>query len=149
MKTIELMFDHLYWANQSMLSALIALDNIPLEALRIYSHLLLAEKVWYNRLQKNDRTNTPIWSDLSIAQCAKLMEENTNNYRYYITNLTQTDLHQLITYRNSKQEEFTTSIHDILTHVALHGQYHRGQINKLLRIYNEEPINVDFITFVR
>ena len=34
----------------------------------------------------------------------------------------------LVTYKNSKGTEFRNSKRDILTHVALHGQYHRGQI---------------------
>jgi uncharacterized damage-inducible protein DinB len=59
------------------------------------------------------------------------------------------NLDQFISYKNSTGKEFKKSIRDILTHVALHGQYHRGQINLLLRIDGMEPINTDFITFRR
>jgi len=40
-------------------------------------------------------------------------------------------------------------VRDILLHVAMHGQYHRGQINQLLRGAGLEPISVDYIVFVR
>ncbi|MGE7918037.1 DinB family protein [Viridibacillus sp. NPDC093762] len=67
----------------------------------------------------------------------------------FLTNLANTDLDKLISYKNSKGKECKNSVRDILTHVVLHGQYHRGQINSLLREKGIEPINVDFITFVR
>lgn len=59
------------------------------------------------------------------------------------------DLDEVVTYKNSKGTEFKTSIKDVLIHVALHGQYHQGQINLQLRINDIEPINLDYITFVR
>jgi uncharacterized damage-inducible protein DinB len=45
--------------------------------------------------------------------------------------------------------EFQTPIKDLLMHVALHGSYHRGQIAQALRLAGGEPVNTDFITFVR
>ncbi|WP_244563156.1 DinB family protein [Paenibacillus uliginis] len=54
-----------------------------------------------------------------------------------------------MTYTNSSGKEFMTSIRDILTHVALHGQYHRGQINSRFRADGIDPVNMDYITFVR
>ena len=38
---------------------------------------------------------------------------------------------------------------DILFHLASHGAYHRGQISVTLRHSNLEPVNTDYITFVR
>ena len=38
---------------------------------------------------------------------------------------------------------------DIVTHVALHGAYHRGQIAWVLRHGAGEPVSTDFITMVR
>jgi uncharacterized damage-inducible protein DinB len=67
----------------------------------------------------------------------------------FLTNLSNTDLDKFISYSNSKGQEFKNSVRDILTHVALHGQYHRGQINSRLRADGFEPVNLDFITFVR
>lgn len=52
-------------------------------------------------------------------------------------------------YTNSKGDEFKYSVGDILTHVALHGQYHRGQINSRLRAMGVEPVSVDYIIFAK
>ena len=67
----------------------------------------------------------------------------------FLAGLSTPKLEQIVSYKNSKGKEFNNSVRDILTHVALHGQYHRGQINLLLRANEFEPVNVDFITFVR
>ncbi|WP_242466741.1 DinB family protein [Brevibacillus brevis] len=56
-----------------------------------------------------------------------------------------TDLDKIISYTNSKGREFTYSVWDMLIPVALHGQYHRGQIISRLRAVGIEPVNVDFI----
>ena len=37
----------------------------------------------------------------------------------------------------------------VLTHVALHGSYHRGQIAALIRSGGDEPINTDYIMWLR
>ncbi len=44
---------------------------------------------------------------------------------------------------------YATSIRDILFHLASHGAYHRGQVSVTLRHSNLEPVNTDYITFVR
>jgi uncharacterized damage-inducible protein DinB len=38
---------------------------------------------------------------------------------------------------------------DILTHVVVHGAYHRGQIAKLLGRAGVAAVNTDYITFAR
>lgn len=54
-----------------------------------------------------------------------------------------------MSYRSSQGTPFQTSVGDILMHLASHGAYHRGQIALLLRQAGAEPLNTDFITFVR
>ena len=81
--------------------------------------------------------------------CAELVMQNEESLTTFLTNLANSDLDKLIFYTNSKGTEFKNSVRDILTHIALHGQYHRGQINSRLRADGIEPVNIDFITFVR
>ena len=55
--------------------------------------------------------------------------QNEESLTTLLTNLANTDLDKLISYKNSKGKEFKSSVRDILTHVAMHGHYHQGQIN--------------------
>jgi uncharacterized damage-inducible protein DinB len=96
-----------------------------------------------------DSSGLPIWSEVDIEVCAELVMQNEESLTTLLTNLANTDLDKLISYKNSKGKEFKSSVRDILTHVAMHGHYHRGQINSRLRADGIEPVNIDFITFVR
>jgi uncharacterized damage-inducible protein DinB len=143
------MYEHLNWANQRILETLqnVEADNQQVKSL--FSHILFAEKVWITRLRGLDSSRLPIWSEVNIEVCTELVKQNEESFTAFLTNLVNTDLDNLISYTNSKGKEFKSSMRDILTHVALHGQYHRGQINSRLRANGIEPVNTDFITFVR
>jgi uncharacterized damage-inducible protein DinB len=50
---------------------------------------------------------------------------------------------------NSAGQAFTSTVEDILLHVCLHGQYHRGQVALLLREAGAAPATTDYIAFAR
>lgn len=141
------LLDHLEWSNQRVLQATRDAENH--EGLRLLSHLLAAERVWLERLTTGDSSGLEIWPDDSFEECADLLEENSAAYRRYLGSLTPEELKEDITYRNSSGSEYHTPAGEILFHVFLHGSYHRGQIAKRLRYDGHEPVNTDFITFVR
>lgn len=143
------MYAHLNWANQRILETLQSIEGENQEVNRLFSHILFGERIWITRLQGSDSSRMPIWSDADIEVCAELVRQNEESFTTFFTNLVNADLDKLIIYTNNKGTEFKSSVRDILTHVALHGQYHRGQINLRLRADGIEPVNMDFITFVR
>lgn len=149
MKTIQRMYEHLHWANLHIFETLQNIKGEKNEVCGLFSHILSAEKVWFARLQGIDSSQIPIWSDMNMLQCAELIMQNEMTITTYLTNLNESDLDRLVAYKNSKGIEFKNSVRDILMHVAMHGQYHRGQINTRLRATGNVPVNVDFINFVR
>jgi len=149
MKTIKKMFEHLHWANLRILETLKTSGNQDHQAKQLFSHILIAEEVWLNRMKGLPSGPQALWTELSIEECSKLAEANYKNFTEFLTGLSDEKSEDIISYKNSTGKEFSTSIADILTHVALHGQYHRGQINRRLRQKKLEPINIDYITYVR
>ncbi|PFP30569.1 damage-inducible protein DinB [Bacillus sp. AFS073361] len=149
MKTIRNMFEHLHWSNQRILETLQNMKGENEQINRLFAHILLAEQVWLTRLTGSDSSNLPIWADVSIESCVELANRNNQNFKEFLSGLTDSGLEQIVSYRNSKGIEFKNSVRDILTHVALHGQYHRGQINQLLRANDTEPVILDYIVFRR
>ena len=143
------MYEHLKWANQCILETLQSIEDENQEVNRLFSHILFAEKVWITRLRGLDSSRLPIWLEVDMEVCAELVMQNEESLTTFLTNLANSDLDKLIFYTNSKGTEFKNSVRDILTHIALHGQYHRGQINSRLRADGIEPVNIDFITFLR
>lgn len=143
------MYEHLNWANHRILEALQSVEDENQEVNRLFTHILFSEQVWITRLQGLDSSRLPLWSDVDIEFCAELVMQNEESITTFLANLTENGLDKPISYKNSNDKEFENSARNILTHVALHGQYHRGQINSRLRANDIEPVNVDFITFVR
>ena len=115
----------------------------------MFAHLLAAEQIWIARLRGDDSSALEVWPDHALEQCAARVEKNAADYRRYLEALSEDMLNAAITYRNSKGETFSKSVGDTLTHVSLHGSYHRGQIAQTIRNAGHEPVNTDFILFVR
>lgn len=143
------LFHHADWANRRVLKSLQSISTPPEKARRLLAHLLAAEQIWITRLRGEDSAALPVWPDHTLEQCAAHVEKNAADYRHYLETLSEDTLKVASTYRNSKGEAFSNSVGDTLTQVALHGAYHRGQIAQTIRDAGYEPVNTDFITFVR
>lgn len=150
MKTSFLrLFRHADWANRRVLALLQSVNDPPEKARRLFAHVLASEQVWLARLRGEDSSALEIWPELSLEKCAAQVEKNAADYRAYFEKLPATSLNDVITYRNSKGIQFRTLVMDVFTHVSVHGSYHRGQIAQTMRNAGYEPVNTDFITFVR
>lgn len=149
MKTIRKMFEHIHWANQRILGGIQHAEEESQEIERLFSHILQTEQVWFTRLQGLDSSTISIWPEMTLKECSELIQQNQTNFNLLLNQLSEADLDQVIEYKNSKGQVFKNTTREILTHIALHGQYHRGQINSRLRLGGMEPVNTDFITFVR
>lgn len=144
------LFEHLYWADTRFLEALQALEEARLsEVRRIASHLIAAERVWLMRLQDEDAVGHPIWPDWSLAELLSAASSVRKEYERFLAGITEAELEREISYTNSSGTAFKNQVADILAHVALHGSYHRGQIANAVRRSGAEPMNTDYITFVR
>jgi uncharacterized damage-inducible protein DinB len=150
MKTIKCMMDHLYWADAQILEALEESEMKNKNLLKLVRHVAVAERVWLSRLQGKGSAQYSLWEEAEDLTAIRTeFEENAEKYRVYIEGLEESDLDVMVDYANQNGVPFQTSVRDILSQVILHGQYHRGQINRALRMELAEPVQVDYITFAR
>jgi len=150
MRSIRTLFDQLHWADRRLYETLEAAGNPPAAAIRLFDHILNAERIWLTRLEGNDSSHLPVWTNPdSLAGMRDRIESLRAGYERFLSGLDDAALDAALEYRNQSGAPFRSTVRDILLHVALHGQYHRGQINRLLRGAGLEPINVDYITFDR
>lgn len=147
MDHLRALIDHMQSADAAVLRSL-EQAGAPPRALTIYLHVLGAEHVWLSRLEQRQRT-VEVWPTGDLARCRTLARENADGFRAYVERLAPGDLRRSVHYRNSAGQEFDSAIEDILLHVALHGNYHRGQVTMLVRDAGLEPEPTDFIAFVR
>ena len=145
---VRRLWAHAVWADRQMLDALRAGGEPPAEALVEYAHVLGAEETWLARLEGR-APSAPVWPEPSLEDAAALAARVADGYGRLLEGLTERGLEERVTYRNSAGVEFTNTVGDILLHVPLHGQYHRGKVNLLLRQASREPAPVDYIAWVR
>lgn len=151
MQTIRNLFAHVDWANRLLLDALRAAPaDEASKAANLFLHLLQTERIWLTRLRGESSEGLALWLDnADPADCAALIEANGSGFRTWLDSLPEDWLDKPIAYRSQAGAPFETSARDILTHVALHGQYHRGQINVALRSRGFEPAAVNYILYAR
>ena len=142
------MWDHAAWADEMLLSALEAMQPPPALAWREYAHVLGAESVWLDRLSQRTQRHA-VWPELSVAEARSLAASLRAEYAAYVARLSADALDTRVAYVNSAGQSFETPVSDILLQVALHGQYHRGKINLMLRQAHLPPSPTDYITFAR
>lgn len=144
-------FEHLGWADARVIAQV---GNAPslqghIEIRRLLAHVIAAERIWLQRIRGEDASGIPIWPDWTIDRIQSYATDNAAAFAVLIADRTADQLDSLVEYRNSQGVAFRTPLGDILTHVTLHGAYHRGQIASALRTAGADPVNTDYITYVR
>ena len=148
LEQLRRLWAHAEWADGLLLAALEQQPNPPAEALREYAHILGAEETWLSRLEGR-AARAAVWPEPAPETVGELARSVRAGYGAYLGSLAESELDRGVAYVNSAGLAFTTPAVDILLQVMLHGQYHRGKINLLLRHAGLAPAPVDFISFVR
>jgi uncharacterized damage-inducible protein DinB len=136
------------WANRETLATLETLPEPPAEALRILGHALAAERLWLSRLRQEESAPS-VWPQVDLKGCQSLAEQNAAGFSAFVGGLDDAALSATSRYQNLKGEPCESSVIDILTHVVIHGAYHRGQIAKTLGAIGKQAPGTDFIAFAR
>ena len=142
------LYAHLAWADTRVLQGLRDAHSVMKSIMDLYCHILGSEHVWLSRI-KGEPARYAVWPTLTLDECATLSAENIRGYEDLLANTQPDGFARLITYRNSAGDQFTSSLEDIVTHVAMHGSYHRGQVAAWMRQSGETPTPTDYIAFAR
>lgn len=118
---------------------------IPVTTKSLFSHILNAQLIWNNRIDGN-REVMDVWK---ILNDEKIEEIENENYRKSLELLETKDLSEDISYQNSKGEQYSNSVQEILTHIVNHSTYHRGQIAVEFRQKGIDPVVSDYIFYKR
>ena len=86
---------------------------------------------------------------MTLPEATQFAEQMPPAWDKYLKELRPEGLSRAVTYRNSKGEQWTNTVEDILMHVVIHSAYHRGQIATDMRANGLEPAYTDFIHGVR
>ena len=141
-------YEHVAWADRLVLESLRSAHSVLKRDLDLYAHILGSEHVWLSRIM-GTTAKVAVWPSLTLDECRRLATENAAAFADLISKLKEGGRGTPITYRNSTGDQYTSTVEDILTHVSLHGAYHRGQIAASLRAAGDTPSPTDYIAFAR
>jgi uncharacterized damage-inducible protein DinB len=136
---------HDEWANHALIDALRKMPTPPPRALEVISHIQGTQWTWLSRMNTSI-TPTKVWPGMSLDDCDR---EFPKLHKAWEELFTSASLDATYPYTNTKGEKFESSIRDTLTHIFLHGHFHRGQIVMQIRQAGGEPPYIDFIEAVR
>ena len=141
-----LAFDH--WANVVSLDAVEPVaDRVP-KSLAWLNHILGAKRIWLARVTG---TEMPFGVNptFSPAELRAQFDVARDGWSRYLDTQTDADVARIIHYENLKGDPFQSALGDILAHLPVHGQHHRGQVNADLRAAGIAPPAIDYIHAAR
>lgn len=137
---------HMRWADALVADALLQTDPPEPDSTRLFAHVAAAEHLWYSRI-RGEAPALAVWPVLTVAEARDVAAREADRFERLAAD--PQALARPVRYRNSKGQDFENRVAEIVTHVAMHGSYHRGQIARHLRLAGLEPPYTDFIQFVR
>ena len=142
------LFNYENWANKEIADCLVSLNDPPEKSLALISHIINAQMLWLSRI-RNEKANTTVWKLYSKSAISEELEKSSKQLKEFISSISESDMMKVVSYTNTKGEQYESKISEILTHLTHHSAYHRGQIILLIK----QSVNVlpytDFIHFTR
>lgn len=135
------------WANQKIFGQFLELgDNVPAASLHLLCHVMNAQTIWISRVT-GVPTAVRTWDDHSLSVCMEMQRQAQEALQHCMES--EVNLERVIAYKTLNGLPFENSVYDILIHLFNHGTYHRAQIAQDMRKNGLEPVNTDYIAFVR
>ena len=157
MSKLELV-THLYeyneWANDRLLGVASGLSADELSTgrgasfgsiLDSFVHVVRAQVFWLQRWKAGDAPGQTLGdeAEISLAIVRAAFDESHAGMRQFVDGLTGEQLEGPLNYRD-RRGEWSRPLWQLMTHVANHGTYHRGEIAMMLTGVDHSPGDLDF-----
>jgi len=155
---VQYLYEYNRWANARVLDAVSKLT--PEQFARdlqsshrsvrdTLAHILAAEWIWLERWKGVSPNALFDPADFpTVESVRRRLSAVESECAEFIDGLTDESLGEAITYTNTKGEQWTYPLLQMLQHVANHSTYHRGQVVTMLRQLGAEVNPVDLLVFM-
>lgn len=144
------LYAHQEWADAAQWQAILASDaarhDADLKARLV--HLHGAQQVWLGRWQGLSLGFPKPEDHASIEDTFHFAQACHAALRAYLSLRKDADLAEPVTYTNLAGETFTQPLSELMIHLAMHSQYHRGQIMTRLKQVGGQATDVDYIFWI-
>lgn len=148
-RRFEKFFDYDAWGNRESLGSLDPARAGLERAIKVFGHIIGAQRVWLARLEQRQPPLPVPWPELSLEECGPAIDDLSAQWKQFLSGIEAGQLDRDVVYRNTKGIEFRTPLADILQHVVTHSAYHRGQIAAAVRQAGGVPAPTDYVVYVR
>ncbi len=156
---IALLYDYTYWARDRLLRGAEGVTQEQFEAPAPFPHgglrgtlvhLVSSEWVWLSRWQGVSPTGQLRQADFPTLDSirARWAEEEAK-MRAFIDSLSDAGLDRVVHYSNTKGQEFSHPLWQIMMHLANHGTQHRSEAAAILTEIGRSPGDLDMIVYLR
>lgn len=145
------LLDYDAWANVEAVRSVQRLapgSAVPAQISRLLAHIIGAEWNWIARIRR-EQPRMAIWPEIASPDLERELADVQSAWRAYLDAQSDNELSRVVTYTNSKGDEYHNTISDIITHVGIHSEHHRGQIAHAVRALGGKPAVTDYIRYAR
>lgn len=118
--------------------------NMP-DAERLFSHVLNAQHIWVSRME-GTTIQYEIWQEHAKKDFESISK---TNFEHIKDTLAKQKLETIITYKDSRGNEYKNEVGEMFMQMLNHSTYHRGQIVSMLKREGFIPPVTDYIYFKR
>lgn len=143
---LQQLFDYNFFCNKKLIEQCSAMEQVPKESIKLFSHILNAHHVWNQRILSKP-IEYKIWQEHEVSSWGDIHYDNQRTTFEIITNTD--DFSKRISYENSEGRTFANDLQDILYHIVNHSTHHRAQILTDFRSSGLVPESLDYIFYKR
>jgi uncharacterized damage-inducible protein DinB len=158
LELIRALYEYNEWANNRVLKAASKLTDEEFAGAQGASfdsvqgnlgHVVAAQMAWLERWTRgaNSTPTTQLASIRGREGVGAAYEESHAALREFLSSLTEERLESALSYRNSTGIAFERVLWQLMTHVANHGSYHRGETSMALTAMGHNPGDLDYLYF--
>lgn len=155
---IRSLYEYNAWANRRILDACAALSDEQFSRTIVSSfpsvretlqHIFGAEYLWLERWLGRSHSSIPPAETANLSALRSRWDKIDADLLTFVRGLGAADLERVVHYHNTKGQEFSNPMVQMLQHLVNHSTYHRGQVTTILRELGGKPIATDLIAFYR
>jgi uncharacterized damage-inducible protein DinB len=151
--TLERVFSYKAKANEEILAAMRQFDDAsPAKeiAIRVLNHTYTVDRIFAANLRQAEHGYTSPNPGMapSLEELSAAIKTSDQWYLDYVSRLDQAQLAERIDFTFTDGEPGRMSREEILMHVTVHGEYHRGQISLIMMQNSITPPGDGFTSFL-
>lgn len=153
--TIQL-FDYHIWANERILQHTNSLpkalfndivDSVFPTISETFGHILAVDELWFLRIKGENLKQIVAKKLNTVEETIEAFDELHNEIKHFLNDAE--DHEEVVTYTNTKGDQFQNQIYEIIHHIVNHGTYHRGNISAMIRQMGHTGVSIDYIGYLR